>query len=112
MGLMVPGASGLFGALQLGLSHADKHQVHITLHLQDHLTDFKALALSITQHPTHFSEIVPDYPSVIGSVDAAKLGTGGLLFAPGKQPAMWQATFLENIQCNIISTKNTTGDLR
>ena len=76
MGPAVPGASGLFRALQLGLSHADKHHVHITLHLWDHLMDFEALAHSIAQCPTCFMEIVPDYPSVIGSVDAAKPGMG------------------------------------
>ena len=84
MGPAVPGASGLFEALQLGLSHADKHHVWITSHLRAHLTDFEALARSIAHHPTHFAEIVPDYPSVIGSVDAAKPGMGGVLFAPGK----------------------------
>ena len=33
MGPAVPGSAGLFGALQLGLSHADKHRVKITRHL-------------------------------------------------------------------------------
>ena len=89
MGPTMPRAAGLFGALQLGLSHANKHQVHITLHLQDHLTDFEALMHSITQCPTCFLEIVPNYLLVIGSVDAAKLGMGGMLFRPSKPPAMW-----------------------
>ena len=89
MGPVVPGAAGLFGALQLGLSPSNKHQVRITLHLRDHLTDFEALVRSIAQCPTCFLEIVPDYPSVIGSVDAAKLGMGGVLFAPSQPPAMW-----------------------
>ena len=89
MGPVVPGAASLFSALQVGLSHADKHQVCITLHLWDHMTDFKALTHSITQCPTRFLEIVPNYPSVIGSVDAAKLGMGGVLFAPSQPPAMW-----------------------
>ena len=47
MGPAIPGASGLFGALQLGLSHADKHWVWITPHLWAHLMDFQALAHSI-----------------------------------------------------------------
>ena len=94
-----------------GLSHADKHCIHITLHLQDHLTDFKALAHSIAQHPARFLEIMPDYPSVIGSVDATKLGMGGVLFAPRKPPAMWWASFPEDIQWHIVSTDNATGDL-
>ena len=89
MGPAVPGASSLFGVLQLGLSHSDKHRMWITSHLQAHLTDFEALSHSITHCPTCFAEIVPDYPSVIGSVDAAKPGMGGVLFAFGKPPTMW-----------------------
>ena len=49
MGLAVPGLAGLFSALQLGLSHANKHWVKITWHLCDHLDDFKALARDISQ---------------------------------------------------------------
>ena len=47
MGPVVPGLAGLFGALQLGLSHSDKHQVKITWFLHDHLSDFKALAQDV-----------------------------------------------------------------
>ena len=111
MGPAVPGASGLFGALQLGLSHADKHRVQITPHLWAHLTDFEALAQNIAHHPTHFAEIVPNYPSVIGSVDAAKPGMRGVLFTPSKPPALWHAHFPEEVQHCIVSTANTAGDL-
>ena len=38
-------------------------------------------------------EVVLDYPSVIGLVDTAKLGMGGVLFAPGHPPTLWCATF-------------------
>ena len=48
MGLAVPGSAGLFGALQLGLTHSDKHQVKITHFLCDHLSDFEALARGIS----------------------------------------------------------------
>ena len=90
MGPAVPRAYGLFRVLQLDFSHVNKHQVHITLHLHDHLlTDFEALAHDIAQCPTCFSELMLDYPSVIGSVDAAKPGMGGVLFTPGQPPAMW-----------------------
>ena len=83
----------------------------ITSHLWTHLMDFEALTHSITHCPTRFVEIVPDYPSVIGSVDASKLGMGGVLFAPGKPPTMWHASFPEDIQQHIVSTTNTAGDL-
>ena len=111
MGPAVHRASSLFGALQLGLSHANKHHVQITPHLQAHLMDFEALAQNITHRPTCFTEIVPNYPSVIGSVDAAKPSMGGMLFAPGKPLAMWCARFPEEVQCCIVSTANTVGDL-
>ena len=47
MGLVVPGSVGLFGALQLGLTHSNKHRVKITRFLRDHLSDFEALARDI-----------------------------------------------------------------
>ena len=57
-------------------------------------------------------EIVPDYPSVISSVDAAKPGMGGgVLFAPGKPLALWCARFPEEVQRRIVSTANAAGDL-
>ena len=43
MGPAIPRASSLFGALQLGLSHADQPHVWITPHLRAHLMDFEAL---------------------------------------------------------------------
>ena len=56
-------------------------------------------------------EVVPDYPSVIGSVDAAKPGMGGVLFAPGHPPTLWRAMFLPDIQVRIITYDNPGGDL-
>ena len=47
MGPVVPGSAGLFGALQLGLAHADRHQVKITRFLCNHLTNLEALACNI-----------------------------------------------------------------
>ena len=112
MGPAVPGLAGLFGALQLGLSHADKHWVKITHFLCNHLTDFKALAHDISLQLTHLVEVVLDYLSVIGSVDAAKPGMGGILFAPGHPPpALSHVTFPLEIQECIISVDNPSRDL-
>ena len=112
MGAAIPSSAGLFGTLQLDLSHANKHRVHITNHLCNHLTDFELLTQSITTHPTCFAELVPNYPSAIGSVvDAAKSGMCGVLFAEGKQPLLWRLPFPPNIQAHIVSTKNQTGDI-
>ena len=57
----------------------------------------------------HLAEVVQDYPSVIGSVDAAKLGMGGVLFAPGHPPTLWHATFPPEIQAHIVSLNNQLG---
>ena len=55
--------------------------------------------------------MVPDYPSVIGSVDAAKQGMGGVLFAPRHPPTLWRAAFLPDIQACIVSFDSPKGDL-
>ena len=111
MGPAIPGSANLFGALQLGITHTDWHRVRITSHLRDHLTDFEWLAQSIATHPTHLAELVPDYPSTVGSVDTTKSSMGGMLFADGKQPLLWRAPIPPDIQSRIVSTKNPTGDI-
>ena len=48
MGAAIPSAAGLFGAMQLGLTHSEKNRVWITPYLYDHLMDFEMLAHSMT----------------------------------------------------------------
>ena len=111
MGAAIPGAAGLFGAMQLGLTHSKKNRIWITPYLQDHLMDFEMLTHSMTQQPTRLAKIVPDYPSVIGAVDATQVGMGGMLFAKGKDPVMWCTTFLDDIWQHMVTIKNTAGDI-
>ena len=54
---------------------------------------------------------MPDYPLVIGSVDATKSSMGGVLFAKGKQPLLWCAPFPPAIRAHIIFTNNPNGDI-
>ena len=54
---------------------------------------------------------MPDYPSAIGSVDAAKSGMGGVVFADGQPPLLWCAPFPLDVQSRIVSTDNPTGDI-
>jgi hypothetical protein len=63
------------------------------------------------QRPTRIAEVMPDYPSIIGSVDLAKAGMGGIVFAPGQPPTLWQAAFPTDVQACIISTMNHAGDI-
>ena len=111
MGPAIPGSAGLFGTLQLGLTHSDRHWVRITSHLRDHLSDFEALARDVSQRPTRLAEIMPDYPSTIGSIDTTKTGMGGVIFTPGQLPTLWQVTFPTDIQARIVTTESMTGDL-
>ena len=111
MGPVVSDFTGLFGALQLCLAHPDKHHMKITQHLWDHLNDFEAFASNISQQPTCLAEVVLDYPLLIGSVDAAKLGMGGILFALGYPATLWWTTSPANIQQCITSMDNPMGDL-
>ena len=111
MGPAIPGSAGLFGAFQLGLTHTDCRRIHITSHLCDHLSDFEGLAQSLATCPTHLAELVPDYPSAIGSVDAAKSGMGGVLFTADQPPLLWCAPFPPDIQSRLISTENPTRDI-
>ena len=111
MGPAIPGSAGIFGTLQLGITYANQHHVCITSHLRDHLTDFEWLTQSIATCPTRLAELVPDYLSAIGSVDVAKSGMGGVLFADAQPPLLWCAPFPPNIQSHIVSTINPTGDI-
>ena len=111
MGAAIPGTAGLLGVMQLGLTHSEKNRVQITPYLRDHLTDFEMLAHSMTQRPSHLAKIMPDYPSVIGMVDAAQTGMGGMLFAKGKHPMMWCAMFPDDIQQCMVTIENAAGDI-
>ena len=111
MGPAILGSAGLFGAFQLGITHTDRCHIRITSHLHDHLSNFEGLARSIATHPTCLAELVPDYLSAIGSVDAAKSGMGGVLFTDDQPSLLWHAPFPPDIQSRIISTNNPTGDI-
>ena len=93
MSLAMPGTSGLFSALQFGLKHSDKGRVKLTPHIHAYLSDFERLAHSLASRPTRLAELVPEDPSVLGAVDAAKLGMGGILFCFGSAPLLWRAPF-------------------
>ena len=54
---------------------------------------------------------MPDYLSVMGSMDTTKPGMGGVLFAPGHPPTLWWASFSNNIQQRIVSFDNPSDDL-
>jgi len=52
MSLVMPGSSGLFSALQVGLKHSDKGRIKLTPHIHAYLQDFERIAQSLATRPT------------------------------------------------------------
>jgi len=107
----MPGSSGLFSALQVGLKHSDKGRIKLTPHIHVYLQDFERIALSLATRPTRLAELIPELPSVLGACDAAKAGMGGVLFCPGFAPLLWRAPFPTSVQNRLVSFANPHGDL-
>ena len=83
MSLALPGSAGCFSHLQEALGHA-RNRIKITQPIRDQLLDFKWIANSISERPTHLAEVVPTPPAYYGAMDAAKEGMGGVWFPPTK----------------------------
>ena len=104
MALALPGARGLFGAMQHALSNA-KSNNRITLTKDTHaaLQDFRTLARDVTSRPTRIAELVPLVPSVTGAHDASGKGAGGVIFA---QPHI----AARNESCQHLTSPTTTAN--
>lgn len=111
MVLAIPGGRGLFSTLQTGILHSDRNRVRLDSHVRAQLDDFEALAADLHLRPTRLAEIVPDLPSGIGAVDAAKPGMGGVWFVDGAPPLLWRAPFPSHVQARLVSDHNPRGDL-
>ena len=98
MSMGIQGSTGLFGALQLGLKHADPHFVHISKHICEHLNNFEQLAQDFCDRPTKIAKLLPEHPTVIQAMDAAKVGMGGVLFWEGEPPLLWHQPLPLEIQ--------------
>ena len=64
----------------MALNRASNGRVRISSSLRHHINTFASLAASLCHRPTHLAEIVPEDPSFVGTVDAAKMGVGGPFF--------------------------------
>jgi len=107
----MPGSSGLFSALQVGLKHSDKGRIKLTPHIHAYLQDFERIPLSLATRPTRLAELIPELPSVLGACEAAKAGMGGVLFCPRFAPLLWRAPFPTSVQNRLVSFANPHGDL-
>ena len=141
MAMALPGARGLFGAMQHALSHA-KSNNRVSLNKDAHaaLADFRWLANDITLRPTQIAELIPLIPAVHGSHDASGLGAGGVIFAephvtPRKEycqisstndlttrtppsttqsthaPVVYRMPFPDSIRKNLVSSENLHGTI-
>jgi hypothetical protein len=112
MAAAVPGARGLFSALQTGLLQKEaKHRIRIDSSIRMQLNDFAWLARNLHERPTRLEEIVPDEPSGIGTVDASGLGMGGTWFVPGTRPLLWRARFPPSVARRLVTFQNPHGTI-
>ena len=112
MSLAVPGARGLFSALQTGFRQKEAaYRIRIDRNMRTQLDDFKNLALDLHTRPTHLAEIIPDTPSGIGACDASGMGAGGVWLCPDVQPILWRDPFDDHIVKALVSDKNPAGTI-
>ena len=89
----ISGSKGLFCALQMAHNKANGNRVRVTRHLRYHLDAFASLAASLAHRPTHLAELVPQLPSYLGIMDAAKAGMGGVYYDSTGRAHLWRSPF-------------------
>ncbi len=47
---------------------------------------------------------MPQSPSLLGTMDAAKPGMGGVYFDPSEQGYVWRHPFLDDVQADLVTT--------
>lgn len=108
----LPGTRGLFSVLQEALRHTDARRICITSRIRVLATDFLTLANSVHTRPTRLHELVPTYPSDIGSCDACQKGMGGVWFDTldaRTPPIVWRQPFPPHIVAALITAENPHG---
>lgn len=80
----IPGARGLFSALQHAFRTESKKRLKLTKNEHRFIDDFRTLAADLPKRPTRIAELVPRTPSVIGTTDASGSGMGGIAFVASK----------------------------
>jgi len=131
MALALPGARGLFSLLQEAFCHTDntKTCIHLTPVIHHIFRDIQTLYDDIMHRPTCLYKIVPQPPSLIGSHDASRLGTGGIWLPSNHAitqttaamvatrantappPLVWRTPFPTALTEHLISPSNPWGSL-
>jgi len=56
-------------------------------------------------------EIIAELPKVVGAMDACGYGLGGVYFATGHSPKVWQHPLPQHIVWQLVSSDNPSGDI-
>ena len=102
----IPGARGLFSALQDALQHTDGHRVRINQERIYHVAaDFEALVQTLHDQPTRLSELIPTAPLDVGACNACQYGIGGMWFDaldPTTAPIVWRQAFPSKVSSALL----------
>ena len=110
MAAALPGALGLFSALQDALRRGDRHRVRLNRRVFDSLADFRTIADSLRDRPTRFRELVPvGDPVAQGACDACQSGMGGVWFLPSAPPIVWRTQFPAKVRTTLVTSDNRAG---
>ena len=86
----------------------DPDFIYMTDSLKLILEDWKYMIQFLQKHPTHVAQLVAMDPRYTGHSDACKLGAGGVWYSKilNFNPMVWKVEWPEDIQQNLITTKN------
>lgn len=124
MTLALPGARHLFSFLHAVLPPDHVHRLRLTASVHLILTDFRLLLDQIDHRPTRLPELVPLFPTLRGTHDAAGHGMGGvwipeptavprppLACSPAPPPIVWRAPFPPDVQRSLVTFNNPSGTI-
>lgn len=114
MALALPGARGLFSALQHTLGRADRNRVRITAEVRAAADNVRAIADALQQRPTRLQELVHSPPAFHGACDACQHGMGGVWFPDlpaSTAPILWHSPFPRGITTALVTSDNPNGAL-
>ena len=121
MAIALPGARGLFSALQLALSRSNNHRLSLNKGVHAALDDFRWLLHDLSSRPTRIAEVVPLLPSALGYHDASGDGCGGVWFPvpsldsrhdqPPATPLVWRLPWPQHIRQALITQDNPNGTI-
>jgi len=122
MSIALPGARGLFSAMQVALSNSpSSNRINLSKGVHQALDDFRWLYNDIANRPTRIAEVVPLLPSALGYHDASGEGAGGVWFptpdlstrnnGTPAQPILWRHQWPDHIKCQLVTENNPKGTI-